>query len=104
MMMITITKTCKGYSPKEHYCQYDKEVKYCADLKDAISYLKNEYGNCRREKMYQDTKDGEAVHAGYIYCYNTPPCCYGDNAKRNQDWVSFYEYQAHIFNNGGDKL
>jgi len=102
MIEISITQTCKGYSPKEDYYQYNRERLVFDNLKDAMEHLADDpiYGSCKRVKMYRDTETSTVEHIGYIYCYNSPPCCYNDNAKRNQDWVSFYDFERHVLGVG----
>lgn len=88
------TRTCKAIGSKEGYYSWDKDTKKFSTIKEAKDFLKEEYGNCKKVKMYRDGKDGETVHSGYIYCYNTPKASYDDQAKNNQDWVDIKEIKA----------
>jgi len=88
------TRTCKAIGSKQGYYQWDKQTKKFHTIKEIKDFLKKEYGNCKRDKIYIDDKDDNAKHVGYIYCYNTLKASYDDNAKNNQDWVNVYEIKA----------
>lgn len=88
------TLTCKAVGSKEGYYCYDRDVKQFANLAEVKAFLKETYGKCKREKSYRDGENGEPIHTGYVYCYNTPKVSYDDTAKHNQDWITVKEIKA----------
>jgi hypothetical protein len=87
-------RTCKAIGSKDHHYIWDGEKKQFSTIADVKEFLKDEYGTCKRTKMYRDNKDGSSKHVGYIYHYNTPKVSYDDQAKNNQDWVEVLEIKA----------
>lgn len=87
MIWLKITRTGKGYSPKDEWQRFDSENKYFRSLKEAKDYLKERYGNCKRVKMYCDPYN---KHIGYIYSFRA------DDGRKfiEQDWVEFREFQT----------
>lgn len=88
------TRTCKAVGSKDGYYQWDKEEKKFSNLQEVKTFLKSEYGKCKKQKIYNDGITGEPKHVGYIYCYNTDKVSYTDTAKNNQDWVTIHEVRA----------
>lgn len=84
------TRTCKGYSPKDSWRQYDCDRLTFADMSECREWLKGEYGTAKRSLMYRDGEDGKAIRAGWVIGFRSPACCPGDNPKLNQDWLSVY--------------
>lgn len=85
---IEVVKTCKGYSPKDRWQRYDREVQCFLTLAEAQKWIKNRYGKSKRSPMYVDDKDGKPIRVGWVIGFRSPACCPGDNPKLNQDWVS----------------
>lgn len=88
------TRTCKAVGSKDGYYSWDKETKRFATIQEAKAFLKEEYGTCKRSKIYNDGIDGSPKHVGYMYHYNTGKVSYDDTAKNNQDWVEVKEIKA----------
>ena len=62
------------------------------DLKSAIDFIKERYESRRREKMYIDGKDGEAIHVGWVYKYRNADLSHYPAEHWNQcDWVEVME-------------
>lgn len=91
---VHVAQTCKPMCAKSEYYKYNKDVTRFPDMQSVKKHIKETYGTCKREKMYRDGKDGEAIHVGYIYCYNTPKVSYDDQPKHNQDWLEIREIKA----------
>lgn len=94
---IKITQTGCSYNPRDPdgyriFAQFDKDF---TTLPEARAYIAEQYGNCRRVKMYRDGQDnsdpklhGGAKHIGWIYCFNADDICHVPVQKwREQDWV-----------------
>ena len=88
------TRTCKAVNSKEGYSSWDRTVDTFDNLAEIKSFLAAEYGKCKRTKNYIDGNNGEAIHKGYCYHYNTPKASYDDQPKNNCDWVHVREIQA----------
>ena len=93
MILLSIVKTCKGYSPKERWRRYYDEQQSFICLGAAMDYLRKTYGKCKRSKMYQDKEDGTPLHCGYIYSFKEVD--YDRSSPKpvhyfEQHWVSFY--------------
>jgi len=89
MIQLHITRTSKGFGSKENYGTFDTETKNFDSLKDAKDFLKEEYGTCKRSKMYVDTKDGTSKHIGYIYGFKNKDWSHNSESWLQQDWVDF---------------
>ena len=91
MVLLTITKTGKTANPRDKYSIFDEEEKTFRSLKDAFVWLKEQYGKCKRSKMYRDHPDGQGRHCGYIYGFRNSDISHPHNGDWLQrDWVSFY--------------
>src|SRR3990167_5234876 len=88
------TRTCKAVNSKEGYYRWDSDINTFENLAEIKSFLAAEYGKCKRTKNYIDGNNGEAIHKGYCYHYNTPKASYDDQPKNNCDWVHVREIQA----------
>lgn len=88
---LKIMKTAKPQGGHDReYDTYDVVDSEHATIAEAIAHLKTQLWseNCKRVKLYRDGKNGEAVHAGYIYCFNSPAYSYDDCKHHEQWWVS----------------
>ena len=89
MIRLHITSTAKGYSPKDHWRRFDERDEFFPDIKSARAWLKEQYGKCRRHKMYCEP-NGD--HIGYIFGFrNTDYSHHTIERWLQQDWVSFHE-------------
>lgn len=90
MIRIKVTKTAKGYAPADRWYQYGIDSVYFPNLEEAMIWLKKEYGNHRRSKMYVD-RDGGAKHIGYVIGFRVPRDFHecGDPALMEQHWLHF---------------
>ena len=89
---LSITKTSKpagrpkaGEDSFMLWSTYDREEKRFNTMQEAKDWIKSEYGNCKRSKMYHDTEEGaEAI--GYIYSFNSG---WGGEHWHEQHWIEF---------------
>ena len=88
------TLTCKAIGSKAGFYTYDKTTDKFKTIAEVKQFLKDTYGKCKKQKIYNDGITGEAKHVGYIYCYNTPKVSYDDQPKNNQDWTEVKEIKA----------
>jgi len=88
MIHLSIFRTGKGYSLEDKYETFDNETRTFETLRDAKKYLKEIYGNCKREYMYRDKTDGTTIKVGYIYSFNnrSPVEKWGQ-----KDWIEICE-------------
>ena len=94
MIQLTITATCKGYHPSSQWSIFDTRKKTFPSIQTAKDWLKDEYGNCRRYKMFQDVGD-EMVQTGYIYGYRNSDISYLPVEKwLQQDWIEFQRVES----------
>ena len=92
MIEVNITKTANIFGSKESFTSFDSEQKQFGNIKEAKQWLKETYGKCKKQKMFVDTKKGEAKHVGYIYCFrNADLSHYSINKWYQQDWVEIIE-------------
>jgi len=87
-------RTCKAIGKNSDWYKWDKDTNEFGTVANVKKFLREEYGSCKRSKMYRDGKDNEPLHIGFIYHYNTPKCSYDDQPKNNQDWVEVREITA----------
>jgi len=62
----TISKTSKGYHPKDERQCYDKQTICFPDLKTVKAWLKEEYAGHTKSPMYIDKKNGTSIKVGWI--------------------------------------
>ncbi len=67
---VSITMTGRSYKADDEYRTFDQQSKCFQTLEEAQSYVAEKYGNCKRVKIYRDQTNGEALHIGWIYCFN----------------------------------
>ena len=84
-------RTCKAIGAKDGYYVWGTDCNEFVTMSEVKTFLANEYGKCKRSKMFVDTKTGETRQAGYCYHYNTPKTSHDDTAKNNIDWVEIGE-------------
>ncbi len=95
MINLEIIETGKSYNPKDTYSIFNRETKNFKDLKEAKEYLKDRYRKAKRSKMYVDTKEGKALHCGYIFGFRNEDISHVPVQKwLQQDWVSFEEVKT----------
>lgn len=94
MIQVIITMTGKSYNPKDEYRYFDKETLTFADKDEANKALAKRYGKSwnRRDKMFVDTKSGEALHCGYVVGFHNADFSHVRVEKWLQrDWIEFRE-------------
>lgn len=91
MIEISITRTGKNYGTQDAYSIFETEAKTFPDMASAKAFLKDEYGTCKRQAMYQDDKNGNAKRTGYVYCFNNKDWSHDSKAWHQQDWVVFHK-------------
>ncbi len=92
MIELIITKTGKEYGKSKDYRIFDNDRKVFVSLKDAKQWLKENYGNCKKQKMFIDLKSGETKQSGYIYSFHNSDLSHSPVEKwLQQDWVEIRE-------------
>jgi hypothetical protein len=95
MVELRITRTSKSFNPRDRYTEFDSEVKTFTDLAEAKAWLKSEYGDHKRDKIYQDGRN-PAMHVGYIYGFKNRDISHNSAAWLQQDWITFYEVTREV--------
>ena len=91
-----ITKQSKLAGNQNNYYTYDKQTKQFKDMKEFKVWLKDEYGKCKRQPMYRDDKEGNAVKVGYVMHFKKE--IYDDykfKTSYNLDWIEVVEVETH---------
>lgn len=95
---VHVEQTSKAIGSKETagrgYRCFHRQTEKFGTLDEVKTFLKRTYGKSKREKMYQDTKDGEAIHIGYIYKFKSHDYCYDSRPWYQQDWVEVREIKS----------
>lgn len=90
MIQLQIAMTGRGYSSKGEYRRFAEDTKTFASMDEAKAWLKKEYGESKRSKMFMDDENKKSVHIGYIYHFNNADWSHSPVTKwRQQDWVEF---------------
>jgi hypothetical protein len=89
MIELSITRTSKNFGSSDDYTIFDTEQKRFTSIAGAKLWLQNEYGNCKRQKLYYDKRDGKTRHNGYVYCFKNKDWSHDSKSWLQQDWVSF---------------
>lgn len=91
MYEVVIKKQAKPFrASDDKYEYFDREIMTFRTLDEAKSFLKDNYGKFKPQKMYQDDKDGKPIEVGKIYNY--PYSEYNRDTGKyekytEQDWV-----------------
>lgn len=86
MIELSITRTAKAFGNQDDYTIYDEATKYFTDLAEAKEWLKEEFGNSKRQPMYVDNKDGSTRKVGHVYGFkNDYDKCY------EQAWIRYFK-------------
>lgn len=94
MIELHITETGKSYYPRDNYKTFSVHRRVFDCLTLAKDWLKVQYGNCKKSKMYRDRSDGTVEHIGYIFGFrNADYSHYPVDKWLQQDWVEFRESQ-----------
>ena len=91
-----ITKQVKPTGNQNNYYIYDKETKQFKDMKEFKQWLKEEYRNSKRQTMYRDDKEGNAVKVGYVIGFKTKE--YEDGKYKmyyERHWIEIVEVETH---------
>ena len=94
MIQSIISITGKSYNPKDEYRYFYKETLTFADKDEANKALAKRYGKSwkHRDKMFVDTKSGEALHCGYTVGFHNADWSHAPVEKWLQrDWIEFRE-------------
>ena len=99
MITLNISQTAKGYHPEDEWQHLDSQTEYFRTIQEATAWLKEQYGNCKRVKMYRDLESGGSVHSGYVYGFRNSDISHLPVAKWiQQDWVAFIDSQPMNLN------
>ena len=95
---VLVTKTGKAINSKkpagEGWETFDRITKRFKTTKETKEWLHEEYGNCKRKKIYVDTIDEKAKHIGYIYCFKNRDISHNSESWYQQDWIDIEEMRA----------
>jgi hypothetical protein len=93
---VSTTQTGKPRgNTKEDYSIFNEESKTFGTKEEALQYLKETYGNCKKQAMYQDTKEG-SKQTGWVFHFNNEDISHFPVSKWYQlDWVSL----THVVEN-----
>ena len=91
---IETIKTAKPFGNKGNYQVFDGGTKKFKTLEEVKEYLRDEYGNCKRDKQYIDNENNGAVHTGYVYCFKNSDISHDSEGWYQQDWVTIYNIEA----------
>lgn len=92
LLMRTQTNQPRKNNPNHTWYTYNRDEKKFRTMEEVRDWLKSEYGDCRREKMYRDAENAKTMQAGWIYCYKAEPSSYDDCHHFMQDWIEVQEY------------
>ncbi|MCJ7828735.1 MAG: hypothetical protein MUP81_03220 [Dehalococcoidia bacterium] len=94
---VQIIATGKGYAAKEGYRQFNAEQHAFGELSEAVDFVKNKYGNCKRVPMFRDNPNKEPYQCGWIYCFNNDDISHVPVEKwRQQDWVEIRRCEDEV--------
>ena len=91
-----ITKQSKPAGKQNKYYTYDLQTKRFKDMKEFKLWLKEEYGKSKRQIMYRDDKEGNAVKVGYVIGFKTKE--YEDGKYKTyyeSHWIEVVEVETH---------
>lgn len=80
------TKPVGRVNPDKYYADwttYDKTTERMETIEEVKAYLQEHYKGHKRNKVYRDAPEGEAVHVGYTYSW------------KDYDWSSGYKYHYY---------
>jgi hypothetical protein len=86
--------TAKGIGniPDNDWQTFDHDSHSFATREEVNQFLADEYGKCKRSKMYRDGKDGKPIQVGYIYHFKNNDISHLPVEKwYQQDWVEITE-------------
>ena|SRR5258708_35617139 len=87
----------------ESYTIFDVQKKQFASLPEVSKYLAETYGDCKRQTMFIDTKQGIAKQAGWVYCFKNNDISHNSKPWYQQDWVEVREIKAKTILVGASK-
>lgn len=97
MYSVQITHTAKNYHPTSEYHTFERTEKTFGTKQDVIDWLSEQYGTCKRVKMYCDKKDGTIEQEGWIYCFRNSDISHVPVEKWLQrDWVSVTSFKPVV--------
>ena len=83
--------TSKSFSTKDKYQTFDVTEEYAETKEEIKRILKDRYGNCKRQPMYIDNKDGSQVKIGYVYGFRNKDYSHNSKSWLQADWVEIFE-------------
>mgnify|MGYP001594176195 CR=1 FL=1 len=94
MIQLFITKTGRGYNPKDVFSVFDHQIENFKTIMDAYGLIKETYGKAKRSKMFVDA-DGGCKHIGYVIGFRNADLSRSTvNKWIQQDWVEFREVKT----------
>lgn len=86
--------TSKSIGSKGNYQSFDSVESKFDTLDEVKNYLQETYKDCKKIKMYIDTKTEEHKHTGWIYCFKNKDWSHDSKTWLQQDWVQIYEVET----------
>ena len=97
---VEIVRTSKPMGrTSQNYSTFDNEVLKFKNKQEVNQYLTNNYGNCKRVRMFVDNKNGQAKQVGLIYCFINQDISHNSPKWYQQDWVSINKviYSTEVY-------
>lgn len=83
-LLLEITKTKRFFGRNQEWFKYDVKHERFDTIKDARAWMRETYGNGKRQPIYVDTKSRGTFQTGWIFSSK-------DDDGYLQDWVSVNE-------------
>lgn len=84
---LSIIESGKDIGSKEEYQAFNQFVKTFDSAKEASEWLREIYGNHKKEKMYIDDKNGNAHHIGFTFGFRNKDISHNSNWWLQRDWI-----------------
>lgn len=90
-----ITKQSKRAGNQNNYYTYDKETKRFKTFEECKKWLKEEYGKSKRQPMYRDDKEGNAIKIGYVIGFKNHDYENGEKyTYYERHWIKIVEIET----------
>ncbi len=97
MYEVQITSTGRPYGPKGEYRIFNEGSRRFRTKELVKLFLSDEYGSCKKTKMFSDDDNGVPEQVGYVYCFHNSDCSHSPIEKWfQQDWVKIVHFEPEI--------
>lgn len=95
---VRIIMTAKKPFSQEEYHTFDKNEQFFPTLEKAKEFIKEQYKNVKRVKMFVDTNDGKTIskYCGWIYCFKNKDWSHASKWRLQQDWVEISKIDEEV--------